>query len=77
MEQKYTVIRSIAPDGESICVDIFQRSDGSFGFDEFRRDPEDPSGWFNIGHHGHHIFDSAAEALATAKKSVAWLSDVL
>ena len=27
------------------CVDIFRRPDGSFGFDEFRRDPEDMGAW--------------------------------
>ncbi|ATG43292.1 hypothetical protein PhaeoP18_01333 [Phaeobacter piscinae] len=38
------VIRSINLDGELICTDIFQRPDGSYGFDEFRRDPEDGRG---------------------------------
>jgi hypothetical protein len=23
------------------CVDVYVRADGSFGFEEFRRDPED------------------------------------
>ncbi|HEY2564091.1 MAG TPA: hypothetical protein VGI44_10300, partial [Acidimicrobiales bacterium] len=26
------------------CVDIFSRPDGTFGFEEFRRDPEDMGG---------------------------------
>jgi len=26
------------------CVDVFARPDGTFGFEEFRRDPED-MGW--------------------------------
>jgi len=77
MKHKNTVIRSINLDGECICVDIFQRSDGSFGFDEFRRDPEDPDGWYNIGHYSQLAFDSGDQALASAEKSVAWLSDAL
>lgn len=71
------VIRSINLDGETVCVDIFQRPDGSFGFDEFRRDPEDGRGWFSIGHHGEARFDSVEDTMAEAQRAVHWLSDVL
>jgi hypothetical protein len=30
------------------CVDIFLRDDGTFGFEEYRRDPEDMRGWFPL-----------------------------
>jgi len=30
------------------CVDIFVRDDGTFGFEEYRRDPEDMRGWFPL-----------------------------
>lgn len=73
MAHKNKVMRSINMSGEHICVDIFCRPDGTFGFDEFRRDPEDPSGWFSIGHYGDTIFDSAEAALIAAKKAVHWL----
>ena len=37
------VIRSINAPGDARCVDLFARPDGSFGFEEYRRDPEDCS----------------------------------
>ena len=73
---KNTVIQSINLDGESVCVDVFQRPNGTFGFDEFRRDAEDGRGWFSIGHFGDRVFGSADEAMAAAKQQVAWLNDL-
>ncbi len=66
------VIRSVNLDGADICVDIFQRPDGTFGFDEFRRDPEDGRGWFSIGHHGVEAFATEAAAVAAAVTRVGW-----
>jgi hypothetical protein len=71
------VIRSINLDGETICVDIFLRPDGTYGFDQFRRDPEDGRGWYSIGHHGSAIFKTFDLALADAKIRVSWLSDAI
>ncbi len=75
MAHENKVIRSINLTGEHICVDIFERPDGSFGFDEFRREPEDGRGWFSIGHYGAERFDNADEALSAALREVAWLKD--
>ena len=77
MALKNKVLQSINLDGETICVDIFVRPDGSYGFDEFRRDPEDGRGWYSIGHHGAAIFDSYDAALTDAKVKVHWLADVM
>ena len=46
------VVQSYNLEGNTVCVDIFMRADGTYGFDEFRRDPEDGRGWFSIGHYG-------------------------
>jgi hypothetical protein len=67
------VVRSINLDGEAVCVDIFVRPDGTYGFDEFRRDPEDGRGWFSIGHHGAEEFDTPEAALRAAREAVGWL----
>ena len=75
MAHANTVILSVNLDGETVCVDIFERPDGSFGFDEFRRDPEDMRGWFSIGYHGDKRFETAEDALAHAKQTVDWLDD--
>ncbi|WP_224824083.1 hypothetical protein [Cognatishimia sp. MH4019] len=73
MAHENTVMLSVNLDGETVCVDIFQRPDGSFGFDEFRRDPEDMRGWFSIGYHGDKRFETAEDALNSAKDTVGWL----
>jgi hypothetical protein len=71
------VMRSInRPDGQ-VCVDIFVRPDGTYGFDECRRDPEDPRGWYPIGHHAGEIFATQDAALAIARTRVLWLRDVV
>jgi hypothetical protein len=71
------VTRSIeTPDGGR-CVDLYRRADASFGFEEYRRDPEDAGGWFPVGHHADAAFDTEAAALAEARHRVAWLALVL
>lgn len=67
------VLRSIETEGGGRCVDIFVRPDGTFGFEEYRRDVEDGRGWFLIGHHSRHVHASEAEALAAARSKVTWL----
>ena len=71
------VIRSINLAGDNICVDVFRRPDGTYGFDEFRRDPEDGRGWYSIGYYGEQTFGSFDQAFEEAKASVAWLRDAL
>lgn len=76
MAHKNKVMRSVNLPGEFICVDIFQRPDGSFGFDEFRRDPEDSTrGWYSIGHYGAAHYTSFDAAAAAATQAVAWLDE--
>ena len=53
-------------------MDVFRRTDGSFGFDLFRRDPEDPSGWYSVGHFGDVVFLSKEEAHLAAQDAVPW-----
>ena len=43
------VTKSISSDEGLRCVDIFRREDNSFGFEEYRTDPEANEGWFKIG----------------------------
>ena len=71
------MIRSINLPGDSICVDIFRRPDGSFGYDEFRRDTEDGRGWFSIRHAGTLRFETEQDALAAAVEAVEWLAALI
>lgn len=74
MAHENKVLRSInADDREALCVDIFRRPDGSYGFEEFRREPEDGRGWYPIGFHAERRFETEAEAMAAACTSVSWL----
>ena len=73
MAQKNRVIRSINDEGAQRCVDIFLRPDGTFGFEEFRRDAEDARGWFPIGGHAARVFNDEAAALMSAEQALPWL----
>ncbi|MEM7711903.1 MAG: hypothetical protein AAF264_14390 [Pseudomonadota bacterium] len=72
MSHPHVILLSVNLDGDSVCVDVFRRIDGTFGFDEFRRDPEDGRGWFSIGHHGERVFETEDEATAAARRAVDW-----
>ena len=57
------------------CVDVFLRDDGTFGLEEFRRDPEDLCGWFPLHRHSGQVFATDVQALAHARAVVRWLAD--
>ena len=71
------VNRSIELSDGSKCVDIFERSDGAFGFGEYRRDPEANSGWFPIGNYSNLRLGSERDALKEALIRVPWLKDCI
>jgi len=77
MADKNVVIRSYNLDGDSQCVDIFRRPDGTCGFEEYRRDPEDGRGWFAIGDYSSRSFDGESDAVASAKTSISWFASVV
>ncbi len=75
--QKNLVLRSIeTPDGQH-CMDLFRRPDGSHGFEEYRRDPEDVRGWYPAGHFGARRFADADAALRAALAAIHWLEDAM
>ncbi len=76
MVHENKVLRSIeTPDGGR-CVDLFVRPDGTYGFEEYRRDSEDGRGWFPIGFYSKETFFIEQEALDAALMSIPWLTDV-
>jgi hypothetical protein len=77
MAHKNRVLRSIETVDGMRCVDFFIRLDGSFGFEEYRRDSEDARGWFPIGFHAQIRFASEEEAEDKALKLVIWLKQAL
>ena len=69
------VTRSISSDEGLRCVDIFFREDNSFGFEEYRKDPEANEGWFKIGFFEKVTeFASEDDAFDEACKLVPWLN---
>ena len=70
----FKVLTSLENSAGDHCVDIFVREDGTFGFEEYRRDPVDVSGWFPLHRFSHQVFATAEDALAQAKSRVAWMA---
>ena len=77
MSNKNRVPHSFNLRGQEMCVDIFQRPDGTFGFEEYRRDAEDQRGWFAVGFFGSQVFASEGEAMSEARARVPWLDEQL
>ncbi len=77
MHARKLVIRSIETRDGLRCVDIFRRPDLSFGFAEYRRDPEDPGGWYPTGLGTGARLATGEAALAEARRHVPWLEGAL
>ncbi len=69
---KPTVLISVNAPGDLLCVDVFLRDDGSYGFEEFRRDPEDGRGWFPVGGFSSQRFETEDAATRAAESAVVW-----
>jgi hypothetical protein len=77
LDPSWRVLASPSTPGVDRCVDIFARPDGTFGFEEFRRDPEDMGQWTPVAYYSVREFTTEAEALEAARTAVSWLPDVL
>ena len=71
-----TVLRSLENPYGDYCVDVFTREDGTFGFEEYRSDPEDGATWHSLHRYSSQVFSSQEGALAAAKSCVPWLKAV-
>jgi len=67
------VIKSLQDQDGLRCVDLFQINNGTISWDEWRRDPEDPSGWRPTGRRSATEFFEQDDALEEAIKYVEWL----
>jgi hypothetical protein len=73
--KSWTVLESIENDQHDRCVDLFQRTDGTWGFQEFRRDPEDSGAWTQMAYHAAAIHPSRQAARTAALRAVTWLTE--
>jgi len=76
IDKSWVVFDSIENDEHNRCVDLFQRPDGSFGFEEFRRDVEDAGAWTPVAYHSGAAYPSKDGALGAARIAVTWLAEM-
>ena len=67
------VIYSVNNFDETKCIDLFQRKDKSFGYQEYRRDKETYEGWYKVASYEDMIFLTKEEAYNSACKNIGWL----
>lgn len=77
LDRSWSVLNSHETFDGSRCVDVFSRPNGTFGFEEFRRDPEDRGAWTPTGYFSDHEYASVAEVLEAARRNVTWLGPLL
>ena len=77
LDPSWKVLASPSTPSVDRCVDIFSRPDGTFGFEEFRREPEDMGSWTPIAYFSAREYSSEHEALAAARAAVPWLPAIL
>ena len=71
IDKSWTVFDSIENGDHDRCVDLFRRPDGSFGFEEFRRDVEDAGAWTPVAYYSGAAYASKDAALSAAVQAVA------
>ena len=75
-EQRRPVVLTSLEDADGFrCVDIFQRADSSFGFKEFRRDPEGAGMWTLVGDYSERVYATKDAALSDAVSYITWLAE--
>jgi hypothetical protein len=77
IDKSWVVFDSIENAEHDRCVDLFRRTDGSFGFEEFRRDVEDAGAWTPVAYYSRAAYDSTEATLAAALGAVAWLVEAV
>jgi hypothetical protein len=77
LDKSWLVLASHQVADASRCVDIFSRPDGSFGFEEFRRDPEDLGAWTPISYFSGREYPTETSAVEAARQSIPWLATLL
>ncbi len=75
IDPSWIVVASLEDADAMRCVDVFRRTDGSFGFEEFRRDVEDRGAWTPVQYFSTQAFTTREAALAAARRAVRWLAD--
>jgi hypothetical protein len=75
IDKTWIVVASIETEDGHRCVDLFRRPDGTFGYEEFRRDPEDQGAWTPVRFASALSYASRDDAGAAARAAVAWMRE--
>jgi hypothetical protein len=68
------IVKTINDRDRKRRVEIYKRSDGSFGFAEWQFGTEEQS-WYPVGRYSHAIIDTLENAEKEARSRVRWLAD--
>jgi hypothetical protein len=77
IDKSWVVFDSVENGQHDRCVDLFRRPDGSFGFEEFRRDVEDAGTWTPVAYYSRAAYASNEAALEVAIARVVWLGEAV
>jgi hypothetical protein len=77
LDKSWMVLASHQTDEANRCVDVFSRSNGTFGFEEFRRDPEDMGAWTPVSYFSGLEYTAESDAVGAARRAVPWLGPLL
>jgi hypothetical protein len=77
IDKSWVVLKSVENGQHDRCVDLFRRPDGSFGFEEFRRDVEDAGAWTPVAFYSGTAFATREAAVSAAVARVVWLAEAL
>jgi hypothetical protein len=74
IDKSWIVLDSIENGDHDRCVDLFRRPNGSYGFEEFRRDAEDMGRWTPTQFYSGIEYPTPKAARAAAGKAVVWFT---
>jgi hypothetical protein len=77
LDKSWLVLVSHQTDEGNRCVDIFSRPDRTYGFEEFRRDPEDMGAWTPVNYFSGREYPSESEVIEAARSAIPWLGSLL
>jgi len=77
LDKSWVVLASHQTAEGNRCADIFSRPDGTFGFEQFRRDPEDMGAWTPISYFSDREYPTESEAIDAARRAMPWLGLLL
>jgi len=77
LDKSWIVLASYQTPEADRCVDVFSRPGGTFGFEEFRRDPEDMGAWTPVSYYSRREYPTLDAARIAAGKAAPWLASLL